>query len=180
MYEKNDFFDYVRDYWRRFCFFLGSIATWISIFWKPVAIGMGILAVLGAIFIGVYELAVASPAVKLSMTLGTILAYNLISEHAKRNSHMKEGHSDKLGIVLGFFVLFLIAIAIYSLILSAFVVPWFLSALIFLGLGFAIVLVVLDEKKIAIPRQVFWLRNITTITSFIGLGYYLAKFQGWI
>ena len=148
--------------------------SWIRHIGWMYAVALIILATVGY---GGYLLAIANPVIKLSLTLGTILAYNLLGVVAKRN-HLKEGLNEKLGKIWACSVLMLIPIGVYCLVLSAFVVPWFLSTLIFLGLGFAIALTILDEKKIAIPRQIFWLRNVSTILSFVGLIYYLAKYLG--
>lgn len=182
MNEERDFFDTLRDIWRSFCFNLGSIWTWISIFWKPVAIGAGVLAVLGATAYGAYELAIATPATKLAVTLGAILVYNLVGEIAKRLPHATEEENKKKGIALGCVALFAMPIGVYGLILSVFVLPWFVLVCVGFGLGFAILALMVDEKKLnfKIPRQIFWIRNLLFIFTIVSLGYYLAKFQGWI
>lgn len=140
---------------------------------------MYLIAVVGLVVIGygAYMLAAASPVVKLSIALGGVLLYNftgLIWKHlpirVAENGGVRSGISCLLAVVM--------FVAIYALFLSAFLVGWPISVTISVGLIFAIVLVVLDKKKVKIPASVIWARNGIFIFTILGLSYYLAKYLG--
>lgn len=175
MYEK-DFFDRARITWRRLTDFLyWDVLVRVQIWWRPVAIVLGLALLLVAVVFGAYKLAVASPVVKLSMTLGALLAYHLTSEISKRVPHDPKG---KFGQFLGLTVLVMVLIEIYGLILSAFIVWWPVTLAIVAGFVLAIELVLMETKKISIPIQLIWIKNGVTIFTYAALIYYLAHYLG--
>jgi len=119
-----------------------------------------VIIVLSIVGYGAYTLALAAPLIKLSFALGGIMAYNLIIKTVK-----------PLSPTLIYTVLLIMPIAIYSLILSAFIVPWPITGLIFFNLFLAIILVVMDEKKTKIPKTLIWAKEITYAVTLVYLAY---------
>lgn len=117
------------------------------------------LVVLVSIGFGMYFLATASPITKLTVTLGGIVLYNISGQFAKYFKALIP------------VVLVVMPITVYSLFLTAFIVPWYATLVILSNFLLAIGIIILIEMK----REYIYLAYARNILFFTTVGY-LAYF----
>lgn len=151
--------------------FVSNAWSWLRYIGWMYALG---ILIVGLIVSGMISLALANPIVKLSFAVGGIVTYNLAGAIANLVYDETKEKSKIFGYILGFIVVLTIPVTIYSLIVCATFLPWYVNLVIVTHLVTSAFIALHEERARAkIPAIIIWLRNIIFFFTLYALSQHL-------